>query len=103
MYPSTELKRLSESKAVLRQRIATQRQECVDAARALARPLTWFDRAAALARQLLPIARAALGPLGIAWAWFRHRSDRPATGRRWLPLIITGLQLFSRWYNNRSR
>lgn len=103
MHPSTELNQLSARKAVLRQRIATQRRDCVNAARTLARPLAWLDRAAALGRQFAPIARAALGPLGIAWEWFRHRSARPAKGRRWLPLIVTALQLFSRWSNNRPR
>ena len=103
MYPSADLNRLAAYKAALRRRIAAQRRDCVTAAQALARPLAWLDQAFALGRQFAPLARAALGPLGLAWAWFRRRSEKPDRLRTWLPLFVSGLQLFARWYGSRPR
>jgi hypothetical protein len=101
MYPSAELSRLAAHKAVLRERIAGQRRDCAAALQTLARPVAWLDRAIALGRQFAPLARLALGPLGLAWAWFRSRPEKPARGRGWLTLLLTALQLFSRWSSRR--
>ena len=103
MYPTAELNRLAAHKAVLRRRIAAQRRDCAAAAAVLARPVAWLDRAITLGRQFLPLARAVLGPLGLAWAWWRHRPARPAPSHRWLPLLLGALQLLARWSGQRSR
>jgi hypothetical protein len=100
MYPSSDLNRLLRHKAALRRRIAVQRRDCTAAAGTLARPVAWLDRAIALGRQFAPLARAALGPLGLAWSWFR-RPEKTRRGRGWFPLLLAAAQLFARWQGRR--
>lgn len=103
MFPVQELNRLAAAKAMLRSRIAARRRDCAAAAQVLTRPVAWLDRAIALGRQFAPLARAALGPLGLAWTCFRQTREKPARLHRWLPLLVTALQLASRWYGHRPR
>jgi hypothetical protein len=65
MYPDRELSRLAVHKIALRQRIAFNRLECVEAAGRMARPFAWLDRVLAFWRKFSPQAQVAAVPLGI--------------------------------------
>jgi hypothetical protein len=96
MYPATELNALATRKDTLRRRITARRADTVAAVNVLLRPMNWLDRAIALGAQLAPLARVALGPLGLAWAWWRSRRQATASRGGWLQLLLTGLQLWGR-------
>lgn len=102
MYPSAALNQLDREKAALQQRIQAQRQACAHAARSLARPLVWLDRAWVLGRRLAPFLPLALGLTGITRAWFRPRQAADPPKHPWAPWLRTGLDLLVRWCGPRS-
>ncbi len=68
MYPERELNRLATHKACLRRNLARHRAECAQAARRVAQPIQWLDRALDFWRRLSPFTRLAVLPLGLMGA-----------------------------------
>lgn len=93
MFPQRELATLAGAKARLRLRIAARRREFAALADRATRPLLWIDAGVALWRQIGPLARFALVPLGCL---FGRRLARPVGrfGRllRWAPMIIQAVR-----------
>ena len=64
MYPQRELNRLNAYKIALLRDIATNRTQCVNAARRASQPLVWIDRLMVLWQKLTPLTLFAAVPLG---------------------------------------
>jgi hypothetical protein len=97
MYSDRELNQLSAHKAVLRQRIARHRQQCVTAVTRVVQPLAWLDRMLGLWRQFAPFAAIAAVPLGFMLK--RSSSPRPrmmGTLLRWAPVVLGAARGFVR-------
>ncbi len=96
MYPHHELIRLAAHKAALRRKIALSRVQCTEAAVRVTRPLVWLDRAAAIVRQLSPLAILAAVPAGlIVQRTLAPRLRLLGTVIRWAPplfAIVRGLR-----------
>ena len=93
MYPAQELIRLAGRKAALHRVITRRRAQCVEAAAEVAKPLVWLDRMMAYWRQLSPLARLAVVPLGfIAQRTLFSSSKILGSLVRWAPLAFTALR-----------
>jgi hypothetical protein len=96
VYPTRELIQLARHKAALRGNIARRRAQCTRAAQRVAQPLAWLDRMLAHWRQLSPLARLAVLPLGLLLK--KSASPRPrllGTLLRWGPTAWNLLQGFT--------
>jgi hypothetical protein len=65
MYPNGNLNELAVHKIAVRQRIASRRRACVDAAERLAEPLEKIDHVLAQWRRISPVAKVAAVPLAM--------------------------------------
>lgn len=97
MYAQRELNRLGEVKASLQRRIGRRRVECAVQADTALRPLQWVDRAYGYWRRIAPIAKLAMGPLGV-WLFRSVARRRKVTGSllRFAPLLWNVFRGFSR-------
>lgn len=93
MYPAQELIRLTGRKAALQRVIGRRRVQCAEAAAKASQPLVWLDRMLAYWRQLSPLARLAVVPLGfvVKRALFPRRKLLGSLVR-WAPLAFTALR-----------
>lgn len=101
MYPSGELKRLSDRKVLLQARIAVRRWEMAAAATEIARPLAMIDRGLQTWRRISPFVKV----LGVSLGLFmprllarRVRSGSVGKGKLAallgaLPLIVRGIKV----------
>ena len=97
MYPSGELKRLADRKALLQARIAVRRWECAAAASELARPLALIDRGLEIWRRIAPFVKILSVPLGlIATRAITRKRKGKAAGRSKLGMLMTMLPLIVR-------
>jgi hypothetical protein len=89
MYPQSELTRLAEQKAGLRQGIRRHRGECARAAARVAQPLVWVDRACGFFRRYAAFAPLVAVPLGLLVrraVWPRLKFA--GTLLKWGPLLL---------------
>ncbi len=96
MYPDGELNELAVYKAILRRRISRRREDCVAAAAGALRPIAWLDRAIVFWRQISPLAKLAVIPVGL----LLKRVLFPRVGffgklLRWAPMIFTAGRAFA--------
>ena len=93
MYPAQELTRLAGRKAALHRVITRRRAQCGEAAAEVARPLVWLDRMMAYWRQLSPLARLTVVPLGfVVQRTLFSRRKILGSLVRWAPLAFTALR-----------
>jgi hypothetical protein len=101
MYPSGELKRLADRKALLQARIAVRRWNMVAAASDVARPIASLDRGLEVWHRISPFVKlfgVALGLL-IPRIMARRRKGKPTGKSKFaafmaaLPLIIRGINM----------
>ena len=96
MYPDGELNELAVYKAILRRRISRRREDCAVAATGALRPLAWLDRALVFWRQISPLAKLAVIPVGL----LLKRVLFPRVGffgklLRWAPMLFTAGRAFT--------
>lgn len=96
MYPDGELNQLAVYKAILRRRITRRREDCGVAAAGALRPFAWLDRAIVFWRQINPLAKLAVIPMGL----LLKRVLFPRVGfigklLRWAPMIFTAGRAFT--------
>lgn len=93
MYPEQELIRLAARKAALQRVITRRRAKCAEAAVRVSQPLVWLDRMLAYWRQLPPLARFAVVPLGLVVQRTLF-SRRKILGSlvRWAPLAFAAIR-----------
>ena len=97
MYPSGELNRLANRKAVLQARIAVKRWECAAAAAELARPLATIDRLLDTWRRISPWIKLAGIPaalLAVRAATKRSGAGMFAKISAMLPVVMRGVEMF---------
>jgi hypothetical protein len=93
MYPHEELTRLAGRKAALQRVIGRRRVQCAEAAAQVSQPLVWLDRMLAYWRQLSPLARLAVVPLGfVVQRTVFPRGKWLGSLVRWVPLAFTVLR-----------
>ena len=93
MYPAQELIRLAGRKAALQRVIGRRRIQCSEAAARASQPLVWLDRMVAYWRQLSPLARLAVVPLGfVVQRTLFSRRKLLGSLVRWAPLAFTALR-----------
>ena len=101
MYPTGELKRLADRKALLQARIAVRRWEIAAAAAEVARPAASIDRGLQIWRRISPFVKLFGVSLGLLIPRIMaRRSKGKPTGRSKfaafmaaLPLIIRGINM----------
>lgn len=93
MYPAQELIRLAGRKAALQRVIGRRRAQCLEAAARVTQPLVWLDRMVAYWRQLSPLAKLAVVPLGfVVKRTLFSRRKLLGSLVRWAPLAFTALR-----------
>jgi hypothetical protein len=93
VYPAQELTRLAGRKAALHRVITRRRAQCAEAAANVARPLVWLDRMMGYWRQLSPLARLAVVPLGlVVQRTLFSRRKILGSFMRWSPLAFAALR-----------
>ena len=96
MFPHGELTAVLARKAGLRRRIARSRLECLVNAAEVTRPIAWLDHAIETWRQMQPLLRLAVVPLGFClMRLFGPRVRVLPQLLRWGPLVRSAFRVFT--------
>lgn len=102
MYAERELKRLSEVKSIVRRRITRRRIEVIEQTAVVTKPLVWVDVAYGYWKKFSPLAKMAVGPIGV-WLTSKLFGRRKMAGSlmRWGPTIWNVVRGFGQGFSSR--